>query len=110
MYPLPPHGVCLLAVQLHQPGAPQYLGSDLHLSQGLEVKVWQPDAHALRFSLERPMSQSGSLELGLPAKPDEALLDDTPLEWEQSGEGRYRFGVTFEKRASIKISWQTPAG
>lgn len=109
VHQLGPHGVYLLAVRPHHPGLPQYLGSDLHISQGLEVMQWQPAAHALAFRLERPMSQSGSLELSLPARPDEAFFDDAPLEWEQSGEGRYRFSVALEQRASIRISWQTPA-
>jgi hypothetical protein len=109
VHQLGPHGVYFLAVRPHHPGLPQYLGSDLHISQGLEVMQWQPAAHALAFRLERPMSQSGSLELSLPARPDEAFFDDAPLEWEQSGEGRYRFSVALEQRASIRISWQTPA-
>jgi alpha-galactosidase len=104
-----PHGVCLLAVRSRQPGMPHYLGSNLHISQGLEVTQWRPDAHGLTLNLERPMSERGSLELSLPAKPDRALIDGAPLEWKRSGEGCYRFDVAFDRRASIQIDWQGPA-
>jgi alpha-galactosidase len=106
---VPPHGVCLLAVRFRQPGMPQYLGSELHISQGLEVTQWHLADHGLTFSLERPASERGSLELSLPAKPDGAFLDGKPLEWEQSAKGCYRFSVAFDRHASIKIDWQNPA-
>jgi alpha-galactosidase len=100
-----PHGVCLLAVRPYRPGVPQYLGSDLHLSQGLEVTQWRPEARSLAFNLERPMSGQGSLEISLPSEPKEAFLNDAALEWEPMGERRYRLGVAFERRAAIKIGW-----
>jgi alpha-galactosidase len=102
---VPPHGVRLLAVRTHQPHAPQYLGSDLHLSQGLEVTHWHPEKRALAFSLERPMSQNGSLELSLPAEPRDAFLDNASLEWEPSGVSCYRLRLAFDRRASVKVSW-----
>jgi alpha-galactosidase len=106
---VPPHGVCLLSVRPHRPDVPQYLGSDLYFSQGLEITQWHPNANGVAFSLERPMSQSGSLELSLPAEPQETLLDDAPLKWDPSGVGRYRFCLAFDRRASIKVGWQNPA-
>jgi alpha-galactosidase len=106
---VPPHGACLLAVRPRQPAMPQYLGSDLHISQGLEVAKWHPDRRGLAFSLERPVSERGSLDLHLPAEPEEALLNGAPLKWERLEEGCYRFGVVFDRHASIRIDWQSPA-
>jgi alpha-galactosidase len=102
---VPQHGVYLLAVRTRQPNLPQYLGSDLHISQGLEITQWQPDPHGLAFSLERPVSERGSLYLNLPAEPEEALLNGAPLDWERPAEGCYRFGVAFDRQASIRIDW-----
>jgi len=103
-----PHGVCLLAVRPYKAGIPQYLGSNLHVSQGLEVTQWQPEANGLAFRLERPGTGHGSIELSLPGVPQKAFLDGVALEWEQSGEGRYRFGVAVNRRASIRIGWRNP--
>jgi alpha-galactosidase len=104
-----PHGVCLLAVRLHQPEMPLYLGSDMHISQGMEVKQWHTEGRGLAFTIERPMFQSGSLELSLPDKPQNASLNGIPLKWEQSGKERYRFNMAFERYALIQMRWQDPA-
>jgi alpha-galactosidase len=103
---VPPHGVRLLAVRFHQPNTPLYLGGDLHISQGLEVAQWRPEGNGLALNIERPMIQSGSLELCLPGEPQEAFQDGASLEWERSGEGRYQFRVACDQHASIQIRWQ----
>ncbi len=58
---IPPHGVLLLAVRLFQPDLPQYLGSDLHISQGLEVAGWQASTGSLDLQLRstRPRPRTG---------------------------------------------------
>jgi alpha-galactosidase len=109
LHQVAPHGVCLLAVRFHQPDVPLYLGGDLHISQGLEVTQWHPEGRGLAFGIERPMFQSGSLELRLPGKPQEAFQDGAALEWEQSGKGRYRFSVAFDRHTLIQMHWQDPA-
>jgi hypothetical protein len=38
---IPPHGVRLFAVRQVHPDRPAFLGSTLHMSQGLEVGQWQ---------------------------------------------------------------------
>lgn len=104
-----PHGVRLLAIRTYEAGIPQYLGSNLHVSQGLEVKQWHPEASSVAFNLERPGAGHGFIELSLPGKTQNASMDGVALDWEQSGEGRYRFSVAFDRRASIRIDWQIQA-
>jgi alpha-galactosidase len=100
-----PHGVRLLAVRPYEAGIPQYLGSNLHVSQGLEVTQWHPEANRVSFRLERPGAGQGSIEINLPGVPQNASLDGAALEWKQSGEGCYRFCVTVNRSASIQIDW-----
>ena len=40
---VPAHGVAVVAARAFNPDKPTYLGSDLHLAQGLELAGWQDD-------------------------------------------------------------------
>ncbi|MBN1145925.1 MAG: alpha-galactosidase [Anaerolineales bacterium] len=102
---LPAHGVALLAVRRITAGQPQYLGSDLHLSQGLEVTAWSWEAAAgeLRLRLERPGRARGLIDLALPNPPRRAVLDGAPLAWTSLNEGCYRFPIEFERCAALEI-------
>ena len=98
-----PHGVVLLAVRPTLPGAPCYLGSDLHISQGMEVASWQAGPDGVNFSLERPGRAAGLLDLFLPYPPQEARLDGRPLTWQSLGGQIYRFPVDFDHQAHFTL-------
>ncbi|MEJ2266490.1 MAG: alpha-galactosidase [Anaerolineales bacterium] len=107
---VPAHGVVLLAAQPFRAYHPLYLGSDLHISQGLEVKRWKWESGSssgksgrLSLQLERPGKARGRIEVWLPGEPREARLGGRPVEWQALGEGRYRFEVEFEGNADIQI-------
>lgn len=104
--PLPgvaPHGVRLLALRRGAPDSAHYLGSDLHISQGLEVAHWRWRAGTLSLGLQRPGQACGQIELSLPNKPAEAWLDGTSIPWADCGDGRYRFTVTFERQTELRL-------
>jgi len=103
--PMPAHGAVLLAARRAAPDQPQYLGSDLHVSQGLEIAAWawDPVPRVLRLRLERPGRSRGRIDLALPAPPREATLDGAPLAWTALEAGCYRFIVEFEKGAEVQI-------
>jgi hypothetical protein len=107
---VPAHGVLLLAVQPYRTYHPLYLGSDLHISQGLEVKGWNWESRSssggsgrLNLELQRPGAARGKIELWLPGEPRGARLGERPVEWEAVGEGCYQFKVEFERNADIEI-------
>jgi alpha-galactosidase len=52
---IPPHAVVLLSVRQPSNTSPQYLGSDLHISQGLEIDRWESSSRMVNgnFSLGR---------------------------------------------------------
>lgn len=102
---IPAHGVALLALRPLTPGQPQYLGSGLHISQGLEVKEWAASPSALSLRLERPGRSQGMLALALPAAPREARLDGASLPWQAKVDGAYSFSVEFESAARLEIAW-----
>jgi alpha-galactosidase len=99
------HGVVLLAVRPYRPEQALYLGSDLHISQGLEVSQWQPGSGSLSLQLERPGRALGQIELSLPGIPHTATLDRQPLDWQASIAGCYRFPLEFDQHAQLQLEW-----
>jgi hypothetical protein len=111
IFAIAPHGVNLLALRalpvgVDQETQPVYLGSDLHLSQGLEVSDWQSGSSGLRFTLVRPGDSHGVVDLWLPYPPEVASLDQTPIAWQRLPDGIFRFQVAFLKRAVVEIRWR----
>jgi alpha-galactosidase len=102
---IPAHGAALFAVRPAQ--APQYLGSDLHISQGLEVINWSmtDDQRGLKFTIERPGRASGDFSLSLPQPPQQAFLNGDGLRWQPEGDGCYRFSLAFINTALLEVHW-----
>jgi alpha-galactosidase len=103
-----PHGVALLAVRPLTITQPQYLGSDLHISQGLEMAAWKVDNGLIQLELCLPRSASGHVDLELQRAPTAALLDGRPVAWEPiQGLARscYRFAVAFEHAAQMEVRY-----
>jgi hypothetical protein len=110
---VPAHGSVVLALNKHFPEAPHYVGSDLHISQGLEVTAWcwtsadkarsSKVTGRLGLSLERPGIAQGRIYLYLPGEPVRAFMNGTPLVWNLEVVDIYSFGVDFNRRAEIEI-------
>jgi alpha-galactosidase len=99
------NGVALLAVRPHQSYRPQYLGSDLHISQGMELTAWETSQTDLHMRLNRPGRAKGLVELGLPHPPAQAWLNDQPITWFPHGDRCYRLDVEFDQTAEIVIKF-----
>ncbi len=102
---IPAHGVALFA--LRPAKIPQYLGSDLHISQGLEVKSFTVSENqpGVALTLERPGRAEGEILLGLPNPPLSATVDGQPIEWQTAGADSYRFPVAFEHLAVVEVQY-----
>jgi alpha-galactosidase len=101
----PPHSVILLAARAWLPDQPQYLGGDLHISQGLEVRNWHwaPETGELAFRLARPGYAQGVIDLALPNRIQSARLNGASLSWKMAGAGIYRFQVAFKDEADVVL-------
>lgn len=101
----PPHSAILLAARPQTPNQPQYLGSNLHISQGIEVSGWhwEPETSQLACCLDRPGRAQGVLDLALPGGIRSAMLNGVSLSWQAVEVGHYRFQVAFEQRAEIVL-------
>ena len=100
------HGAVVLAVRPRYPFRPQYLGGNLHISQGLEVAGWQPHDKSLEFELIRPGHSQGIIELAIPGEIKSASLDDSPVSWRSDAEGLYILEVDFHQHAKVRIEHQ----
>jgi alpha-galactosidase len=101
----PPHSAVLLAARLQTSDQPQYLGSDLHISQGLEVESWRWDQATgeLAFRLARPGRADGMIDLALPGAIQAASLNGEALGWQRLTGGVYRLRTAFESTAEIRV-------
>lgn len=102
---LPPHATALLAVRPLIPEMPQYVGGDLHVSQGLEITTWKPLTDGLRFHIQRPGNIRGSVDLILPHAPKQVWLDGEPISWMVLDDDRCRLDVDCREEAAIELSW-----
>lgn len=103
---VPPHGVQLFALRSRRPHVPQYLGGDLHISQGLEVTDWQFNQRQLDFSITRPGDAQGRIEIGTPGPIKSAELNGESTTWSELTQGRYAFDLNFHQEASIVINFE----
>ena len=99
------HGVVLLALRTVQTSLPAYLGSNLHISQGLEVTSWTLSADSLEMGLSRPGQTQGAIEIYLPSVPHDTWLNGKPLRWSAGDEGNFQFHVDFNNQAQIQIHY-----
>jgi alpha-galactosidase len=115
LHDVPAHGVALMALRKHTPWAPAYLGSDLHISQGLEVSSWvwlaapkgtqgRAAAGKLALSIERPGKACGEIFLRLPAEPKQATANGLPLSWSQHSAEMYGFRLEFQRNVELEIN------
>lgn len=100
---LPAHGVRLLSVRLESADKPAYLGSDLHISQGQEVRNWEWDGMVLKVTFALPRRAEGFVLLTLPGKPTAATLNGVSVTAEALGAGVYRFPVVFDRKAELWV-------
>ncbi len=102
-----PHGARLLALRPVTSGEPLYLGSDLHISQGLEVKkqtLKVSEAFSvLELELHRPGHAQGQVDLYLPAAPRRVKLNAQPIDWASLPGQVIRLMVDFHTSAKLEI-------
>lgn len=107
---VPAHGNLLLALRARRAHAPQYLGGDLHISQGLEVTRWQWEGGSstrvgqLTMRLERPGRADGQIALYLPTLPQTAWLDGNPVSPQRIGDQLYHLEVAFSRQTDLKLN------
>ncbi len=102
---VPPHGVMLIALRPLKMDSPQYLGGDLHISQGLEVTHWESSSSHLRFKISRPGFSQGQIDIRSLQTPQRAFVNHKETNWRPLLPNCYRLSVRFDKTADIEINF-----
>jgi len=103
-FSLPKHGCLLLAVRPIKHDQAQYLGSDLHFSQGLEVKEWKDNGKEVEIKIELPRIATGMIEFSLIGHPRRIEVNGSKVIWKELTEGIFQIPVEVDRKAHIKIS------
>ena len=101
---IPAHGSILLAVRPLEDKA-QYIGSDLHFSQGAEVAQWKTTRNGLQARLRLKREAEGNLWLALPGSPVKAVIDGTPIHTVHVQNNIWKFPVRFAREGVLDIRW-----
>ena len=100
---LAPHACVVLKIQLPRPGS-MYIGSNFHVSQGLEVKDWDDSLHALHIKLDIEHVAQGHIDLKLNTPPRSAVIQpDKKVTWQYILNGIYRFEFELNRQAELTI-------
>jgi alpha-galactosidase len=102
---IPAHGSVLLAARPKKAGA-QFIGSNLHFSQGAEVAAWKASRKGLRAALSLGREAEGALWLALPGEPTKCTADRRPVVPKQVGERVWKIPVRFTDKGTLVIRWR----
>jgi alpha-galactosidase len=105
-FEISPHACRCLALR-QASSSPQWVGSSIHISQGLEVLEWTPDNGSLSIKLGFPnRSVSGSLWLQVPGKIQQARFDGKALDIRRVDSSVYRCDVSMNGVKEITMGWE----
>jgi alpha-galactosidase len=65
---IPAHGCAVMVVRLKDTKIPAYIGSDLHISQGIEIGEWRVAGKTISATLRLPRKTSGNVYLSIPGE------------------------------------------
>ncbi len=99
---LSPHGVSLIAIRPIKEGN-FYLGSNLHISMGLEVNQIKDTQDEFVVDFQLPRIAEGDVYLHLLKTPQSATLNNEKIPFEEVNTNVYKFSVAFNQFAQLKI-------
>jgi hypothetical protein len=103
---VPANGCALIALRRLQGAQPLYAGSDLHISQGIEVDEWRVEVESLEIKMRLPRTAKGNVYLYLPGKAGAVEVNGNPGELTPVHDGIHRLAVEVEGFCHIHISYK----
>lgn len=100
---LPAHGCAVVTLQKVREGVPAFVGSDLHISQGMEIAEWHADGTVLTATVRLPRKTSGNIFLRLPKPPRTIRVNGEMVEGEELGGANWRIPVKVDGFAHVEI-------
>lgn len=102
---VPPHAVNVLALRRFDPQQPCYLGSDLHISQGMEIASWVATPQQISIGLSLPRKATGSIKLYLPQPPVQITVNGSIVEAIPAGDHVHQIPVDVDFNAQVTIKF-----
>jgi len=90
---VPAHGVRLVAARRCQEDQGAYLGSDIHISQGIEIHEWHYKQNELSVHFKLDRQASGQIFVYLPWQPASARIQDEKQRITEHGRGIYSISL-----------------
>ena len=84
---------------------PVYVGSNLHISQGMEISTWNVHNNGVTFEILLPRQAYGDIEIALPRVPHRISLDQQTLSWEGRSDNCYRLRLNVNRKSHIEIGY-----
>lgn len=100
---VPAHGVRLIALRDYL--AITYLGSDLHLSQGIELKDWQMSPSSLEFRLNLGRNVEGNVYVWTQTTPLQVFQNGKPTQWKLLQSHIIQIPVRLDPDCQIQIEF-----
>jgi alpha-galactosidase len=102
---LGPHCSLLLAVRPAREAHAVYLGSSLHISQGLEIDEWEEGINSLSINISPGRSTQAKIDIYLPQKPGEVKFEDKPVSYKKLNDRCYRFEVDISQHGRLNLNY-----
>jgi alpha-galactosidase len=102
---VPAHATVVFALREMDQENPQYLGSDLHISQGNEIKSWKSKGKKLEVEFDLPRIALGQVEFYMPMKPKGITFDGAYCTIPELVDGRMILPVTIQKKARMIVEF-----
>jgi alpha-galactosidase len=100
---LPAHGCAVFTLQLANTEEPVYIGSDLHISQGIEIVEWHFSAEVLTTTIRLPRKTAGRIIVHLPKTPRTCRVNGLLVEVKELGDTLWEIPVEVDGFAHIEI-------
>lgn len=85
-----PHGVILLAVRNFTRGVSTFVGSNIHISQGLEIEQWKMQPDKIQLSINNPKKKTWFVDIYSMREIENITGRDQPLKLEKTTKDIYR--------------------
>jgi len=82
-----------------------YVGSDLHLAQGIELKEWRVDDSNLEFKLDLGRKVEGNIFIYVQATPVRVFQNGKPVRWQALDENIVQIPVVLEPDCQIQVDF-----
>ena len=100
---VPAHGVRLIA--LRDMAELVYLGSNLHLAQGIELKEWYKQESGLNFKSDLGRNVDGYAYLWMQTLPKQIYQNGKPIDWQALDANIVQIPVVLEPDCQIQVDF-----